>query len=353
MIHRSANYLKVGITLAILIIRPELLIYEKMSRPLPTFLKKIIAKKEVIVEKKKKIVEIVFESESESEEELPDENEIVLESGDSDSDDENPSGCTVVKIARKSGKIDVDCDVYIGRRCTMGGWNLKESKWHNPFKVDEKNTIDKVLEDFLFYMKSSGRFGGRNLMEDLPELKGKVLGCWCKKKGNEPCHGDVLVNLLNEQIRDERKKIREMKRKIEDDKKNKEMSDNAMALLEKLLDENKRKMKEKDTERKVNEEKNKAEVLKRYTKRQEVIDKYGENHEMASLCDDGGDRPPTPIRDSPISPINSLDFVEVSKDGNLHSIEECREYDERDHCILSQETQSLPTEVPDFFDEME
>ncbi|MDD4931452.1 MAG: DUF4326 domain-containing protein [Candidatus Colwellbacteria bacterium] len=326
-----------------------------MSRPLPTFLKKIIAKKEVIVEKKKKIVEIVFESESESEEELPDESEIVLESGDSDSD-ENPSGCTVVKIARKGGKIDVDCDVYIGRRCTMGGWNLKESKWHNPFKVDEKNTIDKVLDDFLFYMKSGGRFGGRNLMEDLPELKGKVLGCWCKKKGNEQCHGDVLVNLLNEQIRDERKKIREMKRKIEDDKKNKEMSDNAMALLEKLLDENKRKMKEKDTERKVNEEKNKAAVSKQWARRREVIETYGENHDIASQCEDT-DRPLTPIRDSPDSPISPLDIIDESKDDekglNLHTIEECREYDERDHCIMSQETQSLPTEIPDFFDEME
>lgn len=321
-----------------------------MSRPLPTFLKKIIANKEVIV-KKKKLVEIVFESDSE--EDLPEESEIVLESdseSDSDSDesdgDENPSGCTVVKIARKGGKIDVDCDVYIGRRCTMGGWNLKESKWHNPFKVDEKNKIDKVLEDFLFYMKSGGRFGGRNLMEDLYELKGKVLGCWCKKKGNEPCHGDVLVKLLNEQIREERKENRKMKRKIKEDKKNKEMSDKAMVHLEKLLDENRRKIEDRDMERKVEDEIIKATVSKRWARRREVIEKYGENHEVSSLCEDT-DRPLTPIMDL-------VDESKVEEKGlNLQTIEECREYDERDHCIMSQETQSLPTEIPDFFDEME
>lgn len=33
------------------------------------------------------------------------------------------------------------------------------------------------------------------LMKSLPELKGKTLGCWCKPY---PCHGDVLVELLNE-----------------------------------------------------------------------------------------------------------------------------------------------------------
>lgn len=31
------------------------------------------------------------------------------------------------------------------------------------------------------------------------ELKGKVLGCWCKTPRNPdaPCHGDVLVEIAN------------------------------------------------------------------------------------------------------------------------------------------------------------
>lgn len=32
------------------------------------------------------------------------------------------------------------------------------------------------------------------LLAALPELKGKVLGCFCKPKA---CHGDVLADLVN------------------------------------------------------------------------------------------------------------------------------------------------------------
>lgn len=32
------------------------------------------------------------------------------------------------------------------------------------------------------------------LLADLHELKGKVLGCWCAPK---QCHGDVLAELAN------------------------------------------------------------------------------------------------------------------------------------------------------------
>jgi hypothetical protein len=32
------------------------------------------------------------------------------------------------------------------------------------------------------------------LVERLPTLKGKVLGCWCKPL---PCHGDVLAELAD------------------------------------------------------------------------------------------------------------------------------------------------------------
>ncbi len=32
------------------------------------------------------------------------------------------------------------------------------------------------------------------LREKLPELKGKILGCWCAP---EACHGDILAELAN------------------------------------------------------------------------------------------------------------------------------------------------------------
>jgi len=33
------------------------------------------------------------------------------------------------------------------------------------------------------------------LIDSLPELKDKVLGCWCAP---EPCHGDVLKELTEQ-----------------------------------------------------------------------------------------------------------------------------------------------------------
>ena len=33
----------------------------------------------------------------------------------------------------------------------------------------------------------------KKLMNDLKELEGKILGCWCKPLA---CHGDVLLELI-------------------------------------------------------------------------------------------------------------------------------------------------------------
>ncbi len=97
----------------------------------------------------------------------------------------------VVRLQRKGGKVVQDCDVYIGRRLTMGGWNLPQSKWHNPFSVKQAGSVEKAVELFEDYIK-----GQPELMASLGQLKGKVLGCWCKKKPSDPCHGDVLVRLV-------------------------------------------------------------------------------------------------------------------------------------------------------------
>lgn len=72
-------------------------------------------------------------------------------------------------------------DVYIGRG----------SKWGNPFKIGEHGDRDEVIRKYEDYIRNSPE-----LLEALPELKGKVLGCWCRPKA---CHGDVLIKLLKEQ----------------------------------------------------------------------------------------------------------------------------------------------------------
>jgi hypothetical protein len=68
-------------------------------------------------------------------------------------------------------------DVYIGR----------PSKWGNPFKIGKDGTRDEVIKKYWNYILAS------NLIKDLHELKGKILGCYCKPL---PCHGDVLVSLI-------------------------------------------------------------------------------------------------------------------------------------------------------------
>jgi len=96
---------------------------------------------------------------------------------------------TVVRIKRKNNEIIQDCDVYIGRSCFMGGWNLFQSKWATPYSTKEYGTAEKANEKYRQYIKSKPE-----LMASLHELKGKKIGCWCAPN---PCHGDVLVELVN------------------------------------------------------------------------------------------------------------------------------------------------------------
>jgi hypothetical protein len=97
---------------------------------------------------------------------------------------------TVVKIKISKGVIVQDCDVYIGRACNKGGWNLPESIWKNPYTISKCGSADEAVRLYREYLKSN-----KELLSHLPDLKGKVLGCWCKPG---ICHGDVLVELVNE-----------------------------------------------------------------------------------------------------------------------------------------------------------
>lgn len=67
-------------------------------------------------------------------------------------------------------------------------WRGK-SCWGNPFEVDEDGDRDTVIasyrDHFLPYKPSLAR--------RLPELRGKVLGCWCYPKR---CHGNLLIEML-------------------------------------------------------------------------------------------------------------------------------------------------------------
>jgi len=78
-------------------------------------------------------------------------------------------------------------DVYIGRAVPRAG--LKASIWGNPFKIGKDGTREDVMEKYLAWLLSN-----EELLGKLPELRGKVLGCWCAP---EACQGDILAELAN------------------------------------------------------------------------------------------------------------------------------------------------------------
>lgn len=96
------------------------------------------------------------------------------------------SRTTVINIRSK-----LPYDIYIGRYNSP--WKLQGSIWGNPFKVGRDGDIAQVLERYRQHV-----LGNPKLMAELPTLKGKVLSCWCKNRGDEPCHGDVLIALLSD-----------------------------------------------------------------------------------------------------------------------------------------------------------
>ncbi len=71
-------------------------------------------------------------------------------------------------------------DIYIGR----------PGPWGNPFQIGEHGTREEVIALYERWIRVNPK-----LLARLGELRGKILGCWCHPK---PCHGDVLVKLVEE-----------------------------------------------------------------------------------------------------------------------------------------------------------
>lgn len=76
----------------------------------------------------------------------------------------------------------------------------RPSKWGNPFSSKQNSTAEYKVstrgESIERYREWILRGEGKYLLEDLHELEGKILGCWCDN--NQPCHGDILIELVNQ-----------------------------------------------------------------------------------------------------------------------------------------------------------
>lgn len=107
-----------------------------------------------------------------------------------------------IKELKKRGINDynewVKCSnsLYIGRHMRIGSKNgvviIPQSKWRNPFKLSAEKNINDILKQYEDRVRQS------SLYNDLHELSGKELGCWCK--GMNPCHGDILIKLFREKF---------------------------------------------------------------------------------------------------------------------------------------------------------
>ena len=86
----------------------------------------------------------------------------------------------VNSMARVVNKYKEKYDIYIGR----------SSYWGNPFIIGPDGTREEVIELYRQYIEARPYM----IEKAKKELRGKVLGCYCKPKA---CHGDVLLEIAN------------------------------------------------------------------------------------------------------------------------------------------------------------
>jgi len=100
--------------------------------------------------------------------------------------------CVVVNVRKANSALvealtAADRFTYIGRatRGYRGATAYAESKWSNPYRVGLDGDRDAVIRLYRAHLASRS-----DLMDALPELSGRALGCWCSPQA---CHGDVLA----------------------------------------------------------------------------------------------------------------------------------------------------------------
>jgi len=84
--------------------------------------------------------------------------------------------------------------VYVGRRWTLGGWDLPRHPLYNPFAYDtatrrRDGTRAEVMAKYRAYLLARP-----DLPALLPALRGRTLACWCAP---ELCHAEVLASIAD------------------------------------------------------------------------------------------------------------------------------------------------------------
>lgn len=115
--------------------------------------------------------------------------------------------CKVQYIRPKYNDLREWCDdpsnVYIARAGVVFVKNADGTKerypktssvFANPFKIGKDGNRDEVIQKYKKHIVKKIN-ENTELLDKLLSLKGKSLGCWCYP---EPCHGNILLELISE-----------------------------------------------------------------------------------------------------------------------------------------------------------
>jgi hypothetical protein len=79
--------------------------------------------------------------------------------------------------------------VYVGRRLTMGGWNLDAHPLANPYKLKDYGTPEAVVAAYIRHLLDRP-----DLLDQAAELHGRTLACWCAP---QLCHAHAIAWYAN------------------------------------------------------------------------------------------------------------------------------------------------------------
>jgi hypothetical protein len=89
--------------------------------------------------------------------------------------------------------------VYVGRRCTMGGWRLACSPYANKFTAQEYGGALAAVEEYLGFLRKEPGLVRRARME----LPGKRLGCFCRETQDpRVCHAALWARIVGADLAD-------------------------------------------------------------------------------------------------------------------------------------------------------
>ena len=104
---------------------------------------------------------------------------------------------------RTAGTLDsVVRPIRVQRKRTKG-WKMppntvsvcRPGKWGNPFRVGDGRDPGEAVNAYEWWIRDQG---GRHLLNDLHQLRGKNLACYCPL--DQACHADVLLDLANDPV---------------------------------------------------------------------------------------------------------------------------------------------------------